>query len=269
MQLADKIAVITGASSGLGEVFARKLAQRGYSLLLVARRAEKLEAIRESIRTTANVAVECYPCDLASSEDTERLALQLEQRPVELLVNNAGFGTMGRFVQTDYARQVDMVHVHVLATMRLTRAVLPGMMQRGHGGIINVASVAGFWRSAGNVSYCATKGWMNDFTEGIRLELETAGSAVKVQSLCPGFTYTEFHDTAGINRAAIPKMLWMPADYVVEESLKGLESGKLFVIPNWKYRLGAAFGELLPWRWRLKLEKASPHKREIPHSRLT
>lgn len=264
MQLADKIAVITGASSGLGEVFARKLAQRGYGLLLAARRAEKLEEIRQSIQAAAKVAVECFPCDLASTEDTERLARHLEQRPVELLVNNAGFGTMGRFVETDYSRQVDMVHVHVLATMRLTKAVLPGMMQRGHGGIINVASVAGFWRSAGNVSYCATKGWMNDFTEGIRLELETAGSAVKVQALCPGFTYTEFHDTAGINRAAIPKMLWMPADYVVDESLKGLESGKLFVIPNWKYRLGAAFGELLPWPWRLKLEKASPHKREVP-----
>jgi short-subunit dehydrogenase len=264
MQISDKFAVVTGASSGLGEVFARKLAQRGYGLLLVARRAEKLEEIRMSIQAAAKVAVECFPCDLASTEDTERLALHLEQRPVELLVNNAGFGTMGRFVQTDYARQVDMVHVHVLATMRLIKAVLPGMMQRGHGGIINVASVAGFWRSAGNVSYCATKGWMNDFTEGIRLELETAGSAVKVQALCPGFTYTEFHDTAGINRAAIPKMLWMPADYVVEESLKGLESGKLFVIPNWKYRLGAAFGELLPWPWRLKLEKASPHKREVP-----
>ncbi|WP_321477955.1 SDR family oxidoreductase [uncultured Paludibaculum sp.] len=262
MELADKIAIVTGASSGLGEVFARKLAQRGYRLILVARRAGRLEELRTNLEHTAHAAVECFPCDLASTQDTERLAAHLEQRPVELLVNNAGFGTLGRFVDTDYSRQVDMVNVHVLATMRLTKAVLPGMMQRGHGGIINVASVAGFWRSAGNVSYCATKGWINDFTEGLRVELDSAGSAVNVQALCPGFTYTEFHDTMGADRAAIPKALWMPADYVVEESLKGLEAGRLFVIPNWKYRLGAAFGELLPWRWRVKLEKASPHKRD-------
>lgn len=264
MQISDKIAVVTGASSGLGEVFARKLAQSGYRVLLVARRAGRLDEIRKALETGYHASVECFPCDLASASDTERLALHLEQRPVELLVNNAGFGTLGRFVETEYSRQVDMVHVHVLATMRLTKAVLPGMIQRGHGGIINVASVAGFWRSAGNVSYCATKGWINDFTEGLRVELDGAGSAVKVQALCPGFTYTEFHDTMGVNRASIPKTLWMPADYVVEESLKGLESGKLFVIPNWKYRLGAALGELLPWRWRVKLEKASPHKRDVP-----
>ncbi|MGJ5816982.1 SDR family NAD(P)-dependent oxidoreductase [Paludibaculum fermentans] len=263
MQLSDKLAVITGASSGLGEVFARKLAQRGYRLMLVARRAARLEELRTSLEATAKTSVECFPCDLASAADTERLAVHLEQRPVELLVNNAGFGTKGRFVETDYQRQVDMVNVHILATMRLTKAVLPGMLQRDHGGIINVASVAGFWRSAGNVNYCASKGWINDFTEGVRLEVDSAGSAVKIQTLCPGFTYTEFHDTLGIDKATIPKLLWMPADYVVEESLKGLESGKLFVIPNWKYRLGTALGELLPWRWRVKLEKASPHKREV------
>ncbi|MBI5086058.1 MAG: SDR family oxidoreductase [Acidobacteria bacterium] len=252
-----KLAVITGASSGLGEVFARRLAAQGWQLLLAARRAEKLEAIRRELGD----GVECFPCDLASTEEAERLARRLEELEPELLVNNAGFGTMGKFHETAYERQAAMVNVHVLATMRLTRAVLPGMVARGRGAVINVSSVAGFFRSAGNVSYCATKGWMNDFTEGLRIELDAVGSPVVVQALCPGFTYTEFHDTLGVDRKMIPGLLWMDAGYVVDESLRALERGELFVIPNWKYQFAAAFAELLPVSWRLALAKASPHKR--------
>lgn len=252
-----KLAVITGASSGLGEVFARRLAGQGWNLLLAARRAEKLGALKRELGD----GVECFPCDLASTEEAERLARRLEELEPELLVNNAGFGTMGKFHETAYDRQVAMVNVHVLATMRLTRAVLPGMIARGRGAVINVSSVAGFFRSAGNVSYCATKGWMNDFTEGLRIELDAVGSPVVVQALCPGFTYTEFHDTLGVDRKMIPGWLWMDARYVVDESLRALGSGELFVIPNWKYRFAAAFAELLPVSWRLAMEKASPHKR--------
>lgn len=255
-------AVITGASSGLGEIFARKLAARGFSLLLAARRADRLQALKEELERTRGVQVEIFPCDLAKAQDLDALASLLESTPPpDLLVNNAGFGTLGRFHETDYQRQVDMVHVHVLATMRLTRAVLGPMIARGSGAIVNVSSVAGFFRSGGNASYCATKGWMNDFTEALRVELDAIPSPVTVQALCPGFTYTEFHDTLGVDRRKIPGWLWMPADYVVEESLKGLLSGKLFVIPSWKYRLGAAIGELLPISWRVALEKASPHQR--------
>ena len=257
--------MITGASSGLGETFARKLAGRGWDLVLVARRAERLEALAGELRVRCGVGVECRPCDLADREAAESLAEWLEGlAAVDLLVNNAGFGSMGLFHETAYQRQIDMVQVHVLGTMRLTRAVLPGMVARGRGGVINVASVAGFFRSVGNVSYCATKGWMNDFTEGLRLELDSLGSAVVVQALCPGFTYTEFHDTIGVDRRIIPGFLWMPADYVVEKSLEGLEAGRLFVIPNWKYRLGAALAEWMPVKWRLAVERASPHKRPVP-----
>lgn len=258
-----KYAVITGASSGLGEVFARKLAAQGSSLLLVARRQERIKQLAASLSAQHRVQIATHPCDLADPAQTEALALRLQSEPTpDLLVNNAGFGTRGLFHQTDYSRQLDMVNVHVLATMRLTRAVLPAMVNCRSGAIVNVASVAGFWRSPGNASYCATKGWMNDFTEALRVELDSIDSPVVVQSLCPGFTYTEFHDTLGVDRASVPKPLWMPADYVVDESLKGLVSGKLFVIPNWKYRLGAALGELLPWPLRVKLERASPHKRD-------
>lgn len=262
--MSRKLAAITGASSGLGETFARKLAARGWDLVLVARRADRLEALAGQLRQRCGVVVECWPCDLADPGQTERLADRLGAlTAVDLLVNNAGFGSTGLFHQTGYQRQIDMVQVHVLGTMRLTRAVLPGMIARGRGGVINVASVAGFFRSVGNVSYCATKGWMNDFTEGLRLELDSLASPVVVQALCPGFTYTEFHDTIGVDRRVIPGFLWMPADYVVEESLKGLESGRLFVIPNWKYRLGAAFAEWMPVKWRLAIERASPHKRPV------
>lgn len=255
-------AVITGASSGLGEVFARKLAARGVNLLLAARRVARLEALKQELERTRGVQVELFPCDLSRSEDLEGFAARLEAAPPpDLLVNNAGFGTLGRFHETDYQRQVDMVHVHVLATMRLTRALLPAMIQRGSGAIVNVSSVAAYFRSGGNASYCATKGWINDFTEALRIELDGIRSPVTVQALCPGFTYTEFHDTLGVDRNKIPRWLWMPADYVVEESLKGILSGKLFVIPSWKYRLGAAIGELLPVSWRLALERASPHQR--------
>jgi hypothetical protein len=257
------LTVITGASSGLGETFARKLAARGSNLLLVARRGDRLEALKGDLERSHGVSVEAFACDLSDESEVERLAARLESEArVDLLVNNAGFGTKGRFWETDWTQQLAMHRVHVFATLRLTRAVLPSMVKRGEGGVINVSSVAGFFRSAGNVSYCATKGWMNDFTEGLRLELDAAGSRVAVQALCPGFTYTEFHDTMGVDRGVVPRWLWMPADFVVEESLRGLEARRLFVIPSWKYRLAAAFSESLPVGWRLALERASPHKRD-------
>ncbi|MCL6646347.1 MAG: SDR family oxidoreductase [Dehalococcoidia bacterium] len=257
-----KFAVITGASSGLGETFARKLAARGYGLLLAARRVQRLEALKAELEKQYGVEVDCFPCDLSKPAEAEGLAARIEAGATpDLLVNNAGFGTLGFFHETDYARQVEMVNLHVLATMRLTRAVLPGMIRRGSGAVINVSSVAGFWRSGGNVSYCATKGWMNDFTEGLRIELDLLGSPVKVQALCPGFTYTEFHDVLGVDRNRVPRWLWMDAGEVVEASLRGLESGRLFVIPGWQYRIGAALGELLPFGLRVWLERKSPHKR--------
>lgn len=257
-----KFAVVTGASSGLGETFARKLAARGCSLLLAARRVQRLEALKAELERQHKIEVECFPCDLADPAGAEGLAARIEAGATpDLLVNNAGFGTLGFFHETDYARQVEMVNLHVLATMRLTRAVLGPMIRRGSGAIINVSSVAGFWRSGGNASYCATKGWMNDFTEGLRIELDLLGSPVAVQALCPGFTYTEFHDVLGVDRNKIPKWLWLDAGAVVEASLRGLESRQLFVIPGWQYRIGAALGELLPIALRLYLERKSPHKR--------
>jgi short-subunit dehydrogenase len=252
----DKLAVVTGASSGLGEVFARKLAGRGFRLLLAARRADRLRTLAAALGPQHEVMA----VDLAREDDVEQLARRLEtSSELQLLVNNAGFGTKGLFWQTEYGRQVEMHKLHVLATLRLTRAALTGMVKRNSGALINVASVAGFFRSPGNASYCATKGWMNDFTEALYLELKTTGSAVKVQSLCPGFTYTEFHDRMGVSRDPIPKKLWLPADFVVEESLRGLDRGKLYVVPGWRYKLLVAIGTRLPMALRLAMQARSPH----------
>ena len=256
---AASLAVITGASSGLGAVFARKLAARGYNLLLAARRMERLEQLQSDLERAYHVRVDLFCADLADDVQAEDFAKRLEtDGPIDLLVNNAGFGTKGLFHSTDYARQVEMHKLHVMATLRFSRAVLPAMIARGAGAIINVASVAGFLRSPGSVSYCATKGWMIDFSEGLRIELDSLGSPVNVQALCPGFTYTEFHDVLGSDRSRIPKQLWMPAEFVVEESLQALTKRKLIVVPGWRYKLIVAIGSRLPVWLRLKLETKSP-----------
>jgi short-subunit dehydrogenase len=257
-------AIVTGASAGLGTEFARQLAARGYHLMLVARRLDRLETLREELEHKFGVTVRTVACDLSDTAATEKLAAAIEAvAPPDLLVNNAGFGTVGRFHEVEYPSQVKMVNVHILATMRLTRAVLGPMIACNSGAIINVASVAGFWRSSQSALYCSTKGWINDFTEALALELRLQKSNVKVQALCPGYTITEFHDVTGTDRRTIPSGLWMKAEYVVGESLRGLEKGRVFVIPNWKYRLGAALGELLPTRLRMVLEARSPQKRKL------
>jgi short-subunit dehydrogenase len=236
-------ALITGASSGIGEVFARKLAGRGYDLILVARRVDRLRTLAQSLPTKTEV----LSADLASEAGLAVAEGAIRDcAGLELLVNNAGFGTLGRFWEADLAGQIRMHEVHVLATMRLTHAALAGMVPRGRGSVISVSSVAAFGQSPGNVSYCATKAWINSFTEGLDMELRSVRSPVKVQALCPGFTVTEFHETMGMDAKLIPRFLWLKADDVVEATLEGLERGKVIVIPNWKYKIGAALLKHVP-----------------------
>jgi short-subunit dehydrogenase len=241
------VALITGASSGIGEEFARRLSARGYGVILVARRAERLERLAAELRSAGAPGVEVLPADLA----TEAGLVSVEERVrdearLELLVNNAGFGTRGLFHEADPLLQDRMHRLHVIATMRLTRAALPGMVARRKGGIINVSSVAAFNATPSNVSYCATKAWMNRFTEGLALELAAAGSPVKVQALCPGFTRTEFHQVLGVGYDFIGKGWWMPAGEVVEASLKGLEKGKVIVIPGLRYKVLVWLSRITP-----------------------
>jgi short-subunit dehydrogenase len=241
------VALITGASSGIGEVFARKLAARGYDLIVVARREDRLRILAAGLTTRVDVLI----ADLAEEEGIAAVERAVREcAPLRLLVNNAGFGTLGRFWEIDVAGQARMHRVHVMATMRLTHAALGQMVPRARGAVISVSSVAAFGQSPGNVSYCATKAWINSFTEGLDMELRNAKSPVKVQALCPGFTVSEFHDTLGMNKRLIPRFLWLRADDVVEASLRALERGEVIVIPDWKYKIGAALMKHLPHSWK-------------------
>ena len=241
------LAAITGASSGIGATFARKLASSGYDLLLSARREDRLRALASELADTYNISAEPLVADLTRDADLEQVAERLQAAPrLGLLVNNAGFGTLGFFFEIDVEGQQQMHRLHVLAPLRLCHAALQNLVPRRTGGIINVSSVAAFMIGSQNVSYCATKAWMNSFTQGLAMELNAKKSKVKVQALCPGFTLSEFHDTLGMDRRGVPDSLWMTADYVVDQSLLGFEAGTLFVIPGWRYKLTVAAVKNLP-----------------------
>jgi len=241
------LALVTGASSGIGATFARHLAAEGYDLVLVARRAERLRELAGELNARHGIHAEALPADLTRDDDVSQIASLLATSPdLALLVNNAGFGSRGYLFEVDPSAQADMHRLHVLATVRLTQAAVGGMVERDHGAIINVSSVAGFIQGPGNISYCATKTWMNSFTEGLAMELASLRSAVVVQALCPGYTYSEFHDVMGADRGEIPRSLWLHADFVVAESLKGLRTRKLFVIPGWRYRALVRIMALMP-----------------------
>jgi short-subunit dehydrogenase len=239
--------MVTGASSGIGAVFARRLSVMGYRLLLVARRRERLEQLASDLHGNAEVCV----ADLTNDADLRRVEARIAAAPdLEILVNNAGFGTMARFFEADLEEQERMHRLHIIAILRLSHPALRGMVARRKGAIINVSSVAAFLHNPQSVSYGATKAWINSFTEAVHLELKSIGSPVRVQALCPGFTYTEFHDTLGIDRGMVPRSLWMSADEVVGTSLRALEQGRLIVIPGWRYRLFVALQRWFPRRLR-------------------
>lgn len=254
--------MITGASSGIGASFAHKLAAQ-YDLLLVARRKDKLEQLAAELRAAQNTNVEILVADLSNPADVASLADRIAGEPqLGLLVNNAGFGTLGRFWEATLASQEQMHQLHVMATVRLTHAALRNMVPRNQGAVLNVASVAGFVRSKGSVSYCATKSWTNIFSEGLYLELRGMGSQVNVQTLCPGYTYSEFHDTMAIQRDRLAgKAFWLSAEQVVDAAIAGLRSGQLYVIPGWRYRLLTAVISKLPSRLRLMVELARGNDR--------
>ncbi len=257
------IVAITGASSGIGETFARRLG-REHDLLLIARRKDRLEALARELEAGGETRVEAMQADLTLEQDLARVADRLAGEPnLGLLVNNAGFGTLGLFWEADLKQQEAMHKLHVMATVRLSHAVLGNMVARNFGAIINVASVSAFVRIPKTVSYAATKSWMTTFTEGLYVELRSVGSRVMVQALCPGFTYSEFHEAMGIEREAkAPKALWMTSEEVVDASLDGLRRRKLFVVPGWRYQLLTAVLSKLPVALRLFVERQAGRNRE-------
>lgn len=227
-------ALITGASSGIGAAYARHLAALGYDLILVARREEKLRALAAALNEKHGVAVSVLAADLSQSADVVRVAQRIEQTTdLVMLINNAGFGTRGYFADVTLDRHLEMIRVHVLASVQLTHAALPGMMERGAGAIINVSSIAAFFAAPGGATYGATKIYLNTFSEAVALETRNAG--IKVQALCPGFTYSEFHDTPEYDtfeRSDLPDKMWMTAEAVVDESLAALWGDRVVVIPG-------------------------------------
>ena len=231
-------AVITGASAGIGAEFARQLAAAGFDLTLVARREERLRALADELAAAHGIRADVYAADLADDAAVAALGRHLAAADdLVLLVNNAGFGTIGTFAEVPVERTLDMIRVHVLAAVALARAALPGMVARGRGGIVNVSSVAAFFASTGGATYGATKLYLVAFSEALAAEL--SGTGVAVQALCPGFTLTEFHDVGdyeGFDRRQIPGAAWMSAEAVVAESLAALGSGRVVVVPGAKYK---------------------------------
>jgi len=241
------LAVVTGASSGIGATFARALAARGYDLALVARRQDRLQQLADELGGRFRMNCTSLKADLTNDSELHTVEDFLAGAPnLQMLVNNAGFGSVGRFYEASVESQNAMHRLHVLATMRLTHAALHNLTARNQGAIINVSSVAAFVPRPGSTSYYATKAWVNCFTEGLFLELKSAGSRVRMQALCPGFTYTGFHEVMGVDGKFISSAWWMSSADVVEASLQGLEKGKLFVVPGLRYKLLVSLLRLLP-----------------------
>lgn len=240
-ELVSKSALITGASSGLGAEFANQLAASGYNLVLTARRAERLQQLADSVISRFGVQVSIQPADLSKLTDIDRLVEIIKDlSDLELLVNSAGFGTVGRFHRVEADKVLAMLNVHMVAPVLLCRAVLPGMILQNRGVIINVASLAGLIPIR-NVLYHSTKAFLVSFSELLQSEL--GESQIRVQALCPGFFLSEFHDTAEysrFSRTSVPRFLWMTSTQVVSESLKSLHHRKVICIPGFVNRFAGA-----------------------------
>lgn len=231
------LAVVTGATAGIGREFCSQLAARGYDLIVAARNAARLDQLRQDLEGSHHIQVEVFPADLTIDTDVSLLAERLSRSPdLTLLVNNAGFGSRGNLANASPAVQEAMLRLHVMAPMRLSQAALPVLLNKGRGGIINVSSVASFLYSPGNVNYCATKAYLTSFSEGIAAEL--AGTGVRVQALCPGFTHTEFHQRMEADVRHLPAWMWLTASDVVRTSLRSLDrGGPVVCIPGLRYKL--------------------------------
>jgi short-subunit dehydrogenase len=237
-------AVVTGASSGLGAIFADQLAQRGLSLVLAGRDQARVEAVAQRVGQTApDVDVELVVGDLGT--DAEHLVDQLDGRVIDVLVNNAGFGTYGPFSDIDAGREHELIAVNVDGLVRLTHAVLPGMLARGRGGILNVASTIGFQPGPYQATYGASKAFVLSLSQA--LWAESRGTGVTVTALCPGPTRTGFVDAleSDVSHTAVYRRLAAP-EPVVAAGLRALDRGRAVVVPSWRYRVMIAGGRLTP-----------------------
>lgn len=240
-----KTALITGASSGLGAEFARQLAARGAALVLVARDRGALDELAGDLKAQYGVAVEVLAADLVSQDGLDAVAARVgdPERPVEVLVNNAGFGLGLDFAANDIADEERHLDLHVRATMRLTHAALGAMLERGHGRVINVASVAAFMPRG---TYGAVKAWVVSFSRWANATYAPRG--VTVTAVCPGFTHTNFHERMGLapGREGVPPFMWLDAADVVRAGLRDAAAGRPVSLPSLRYKVLVGAVRLLP-----------------------
>ena len=252
-----RLALVTGASAGIGAAFARIFASHGYDVALTARRADRLETLAEEIRLRAGVETLVVPADLAQADAPTKVlkALAAQGRAVDALVNNAGYGLPGAYAMTRWEDQAAFLQVMVRAPCELAHKVLPGMVERRYGRIVNVASLAGLIPgSAGHTLYGATKALMIRFSQS--LHLETLDQGVHVSALCPGFTYSEFHDVNGTRAqisASTPPWLWLGADEVAATGYEAVEANRPVCVPGAPNKAIAAFVKVIPDDWGLAL----------------
>jgi hypothetical protein len=232
-----RTALVTGATSGIGAAFARALAASGHDLVLVARDSGRLAETAKQLHDAHGVEVSVVPADLSTADGCAVVESRLADgaAPIDLLVNNAGMTLNKSFLRATADDEQRLLHVNVIAVMRLTHAALPGMVERGRGSVINVSSVSGFAAVMPGSTYAASKAWVTNFSESVGLSVRPFG--VRVMALCPGYTRTEFHQRAGINMSKTPNWLWLDADAVVRDGLRDLAKGKLLSIPDWRYKL--------------------------------
>lgn len=225
-----KWALITGASVGIGDCFARLLASEGYNLVINARSKDKLEERAEFLRKSYNIEVEVLAADLAT--ECEKVESYIESHEIEVLINNAGFGLNQSFLSSPIEEEQRVLDVLVRAPMRLMHAVLPQMRKRNSGVIINVSSTAAF--IAGG-HYSAAKSYLTVMSESLHTQMLPTN--VKVSSLNPGFVRTEFHQRAGMKMGAIPNIMWLNGDFLVKQAWTDAMKGKAISIPGWQYKL--------------------------------
>jgi short-subunit dehydrogenase len=259
------LAVVTGASSGIGKAFAHYFASQGFDMLITGRRKEKIEEVAKEIRSEYGVNAEVILADLSVGGDLSGLLQAVgSKNNIAVLVNNAGYGMDRSFIEDAIERQLTMVEVHVNAPLMLIHKVLPQMMERKAGIIINVSSLAAYFPAPGNTIYAGTKSFLKTFTESLHFEVSRQG--IHVQCLCPGYTYSDFHrDGRGIKTNLMP---WMQPDEVVRYSLKCLEKGMVTCVPGFWNRFLVRMVTFLPrslyYRIAFKMGNAFTRRKTIP-----
>jgi uncharacterized protein len=249
----DGVVIITGASSGIGEEFAREFSGRGYRLVLVARRAGRLTALAEELGGRAHV----LPADLSNRDERATLFDQVAALGVvaDILVNNAGLATLGPVAESSPEAELNLIEVDVAAVVDLCSRFVPSMVKRGRGAVINVASVGAFGPVPGQASYGASKAFVLSYTQAMREELK--GTGVAAATLCPGPVYTGFLQAEGIpdeeSEKVLPKFLWQHADAVAKAAVDGLAAGKGVIVPGMPNRIATVINHLTPRRLLLPL----------------